>query len=174
MTQHPKYLRTLAIAPSTRGFGYAVVEGHDTLADWGVKTVEGDKNSESLARVERLIALYEPEIVVLQDTSTKTSRRAPRIKTLSKRILNLVGKRKIKVALFSHEQVRKVFFEDGKGTKHELAKIVAERFPEELGGKLPPKRKPWMTEDPRMDIFDAVALALVPRLKARTQKKPAN
>jgi len=26
--------------------------------------------------------------------------------------------------------------------------------------RLPPKRRPWMSEDPRMDIFDAVSLAV--------------
>jgi len=54
-----------------------------------------------------------------------------------------------------------VFFADGQGTKHALAEILAARFPEELGCRLPPKRRPWMSEDYRMDIFDAVALALV-------------
>ena len=32
----PKHFRILAIAPSTRGFGFAVLEGQDTLVDWGV------------------------------------------------------------------------------------------------------------------------------------------
>ena len=59
------------------------------------------------------------------------------------------------------EQVRRVFFANGQGTKHALAEILAKRFPEELGFRLPPKRRPWMSEDYRMDIFDAVALALI-------------
>jgi hypothetical protein len=33
-----------------------------------------------------------------------------------------------------------------------------------LASRLPPKRRPWENEDGRMDIFDAVALALVFRL----------
>jgi hypothetical protein len=56
---------------------------------------------------------------------------------------------------------------DGRGTKHALAEIIAKRFPEELGSRLPPKRKPWMSEDSRMNIFDAVALALLPHLCRR-------
>ena len=54
----PKYPRILAIAPSTRGFGFAIVEGLNTLVDWGVKNVEGDKNAGSLARVKAMIAPY--------------------------------------------------------------------------------------------------------------------
>jgi hypothetical protein len=61
--------------------------------------------------------------------------------------------------------VLQVFIPDGQGTKHELAEILAKQFPEELGSRLPPKRKAWMSEDSRMGIFDAVALALVFRLK---------
>jgi hypothetical protein len=47
-----------------------------------------------------------------------------------------------------------------------LAEILATRFPEELAPRLPPKRKPWISEDYRMDIFDAVALAIVLITKA--------
>jgi hypothetical protein len=56
--------------------------------------------------------------------------------------------------------VRRVFFGGAGGTKHALAEIIAHRFPDELGFRLPPKRRPWMSEDSRMDIFDAVALVL--------------
>ena len=54
-----------------------------------------------------------------------------------------------------------MFFADGEGTKHALAEILAKRFPEELATRLPPKRRPWTSEDYRMDILDAVALVLV-------------
>jgi hypothetical protein len=47
-----------------------------------------------------------------------------------------------------------------KGTKHVVAEVIAQRFPEELGFRLPPKRRAWMSEDSRIDIFDAAALAL--------------
>lgn len=165
-----KHSRILAIAPSTRGFGFAVLEGEETLVDWGVKTVKKkNKNTQSLAKVEELLAYYQPGMVVLEDTGTKHSRRSARIGTLSKRIITVAATRKISVALFSHEQVRKVFFADGKGTKHALAETLAKRFPEELGARLPPKRRPWMSEDYRMDIFDAVALVLMLRLKKAKQ-----
>ncbi|MES3031684.1 MAG: hypothetical protein V4699_00365 [Patescibacteria group bacterium] len=70
----------------------------------------------------------------------------------------LASTRKVKVSLFSRAQVRQVYFADDVGTKHALAEILAKRFPDELGHRLPPKRKPWMSQDSRMDIFDAVAL----------------
>jgi len=71
----------------------------------------------------------------------------------------------VKVRLFSRTQVKRVFFSEGHGTKQEVAERIAKRFPEELGFRLPPKRRPWMSEDYRMDIFNAIALALAYRLK---------
>jgi hypothetical protein len=153
-----QHYRILSIAPSTRGFGFAVLEDKDTLVDWGVKTVQGNKNANSLAKVEELIAHYQPEMLVLPDT--EGSRRSWRIKALSRKIIALAKTRKVSMKLFSQEQVRRTFFTDGKGTKHALAEIVAKRFPEELGSRLPPKRKPWMSEHYQMDIFDAVAVGL--------------
>ena len=160
-----KHFRILAIAPSTRGFGFAVLEEQETLVDWGVKTVKGDKNVQSLAKVEKLIAHYRPGVLVLEDASAKNSRRSPRIRKLCQQIIKMAATRKVSVALFSHDQVMKTFIADGQGTKHALAEIIAKRFPEELGSRLPPKRKPWMSEDSRMNIFDAVALVLILRLK---------
>ena len=42
--------------------------------------------------------------------------------------------------------------------KYEIAIAIAKRFPE-LAPRLPRLRKPWMSEDDRMSIFDAIGLA---------------
>jgi Holliday junction resolvasome RuvABC endonuclease subunit len=160
-TNLPKHPRILAIAPTTRGFGYAVLEGHKELVDWGVKSVTGDKNAECLKKVAEMIDHYNPDVMALEDTSSKRSRRSPRIKALTKRLVTVAEDHNIRAAPFSQEQVRGVFCGDAGGTKHALAEIIAERFPEELGFRLPPKRRAWMSEDSRMDIFNAVALALM-------------
>ena len=159
----PKYPRILAIAASSRGFGYALLEGQKLLVDWGVKSVTGDKNARSIEKVEALIAHYHPEVIVLEDAASKGSRRCPRIQMLTKDLTALAEPGAIKVLLFSQRQIRRVLFGAGRGTKHALAEIIAQRFPEEPGFRLPPKRRPWMSEDFRMDIFDAVALALMVR-----------
>jgi Holliday junction resolvasome RuvABC endonuclease subunit len=170
-SKNPKHFRVLAIAPSTRGFGFAVLEGPDVLADWGVKTVQGNKNVQSLAKVEELITHYRPGVMVLQDT--KVSRHAPRIKTLSQKIAALAATHGVGVELFSREQLRRGFFADGQGTKHAVAEIIAQRFPDELASRLPPKRKPWVSEHYQMGIFDALALAMVFRLKYAKRSRMA-
>lgn len=167
----PKYPRILAIAHSTVGLGFAVFEGQETLVDWGVKWVKGDKNIECLSRVEKLIVQYKPNVIVLEDTSDKDSKRGSRTKTLTKKIIALATSNKVKVTLFSQKQIRKAFFTEGEETKQALAEIIAKRFPDELAHQLPPKRREWDAENPRMGIFDAVALALTLQVRLKLRKK---
>jgi Holliday junction resolvasome RuvABC endonuclease subunit len=155
-----KQFRILAVAPSTRGFGFVVMEGEKTIIECATRTADvkkKDKNAQSITKLKKLLDFYQPGVLVLQDAEAKGSRRAPRIRQLIKQIVSLAQRRKIKVKLISRRNVAKFFFGNGKGTKHDVAKILAERFPEELGNRLPPLRRAWMTEDSRMDIFDAVA-----------------
>src|SRR6266516_1945216 len=85
----PKYPRILGIAPSTRGFGFALLEGLNTLVDWGVKSIEGDKNTGSVARVKAMIAHYAPDVMVLENTLARPFHRAERIRRLTKRIVSV-------------------------------------------------------------------------------------
>lgn len=161
MSENQKHPRILAIVPSPVGFGFAVLEGQEVLRNWGVKVVEGDKNRQSLLKVKELIAEYRPTVLVLEDIFTKESRRGSRTRALTKKILTLASNDKIQVKLFAKEQIRNAFFGEGKGTKHALAQIVSNRFPEELGHRMPPERRDWDSESSRMAIFVAVALALM-------------
>ena len=161
----PKRFRALAIAPSTRGFGFAVLEGQDMLVDWGVKTVKnGNKNVQSLQKIKELIVHNQPGVLVLENASARNSLRSPRIRRLCWQISRLAATHKVSVTLFSRDQVMKTFFLDGQGTKYALAEIVAKRFSDELSQTLPPKRKLGNSEDSRMSIFDAAALVLAFRL----------
>jgi hypothetical protein len=164
---NPNHFRILSIAPSTRGISFAVLEGRDTLVNWGAKAVQGkgNKNAKSLVKVEELLLRYQPDVLVLEDASAKGSLRYPRIRNLVPQIVKLAAKHKVKVKLFSREHVMQSFIPDGQGTKHALAEIIAGHFPEQLGSKLPPKRKAWMREHYQMGIFIVVALVLMLRLK---------
>src|SRR6266496_6608456 len=154
-----KDIRVLAIDPSTRGFGFAVLEGPNRLIDWGVKETKVNKNARSLKLIDDLIERYQPNVVVVEDYAGKGSRRCRRIQGLIKDISKLASKRNIKVRSFSRAKVKQAFSESGAVNKQEIAVTIANRFPE-LAPRLPRFRKPWMSEDYRMSIFDAVALAL--------------
>ena len=45
---YTKDIRVLAIDPSTRGFGFAVLEGPNRLIDWGVKETKTEQKRRTL------------------------------------------------------------------------------------------------------------------------------
>ena len=155
-----KYIRVLGIAPSSYGCGFAVMEGENTLVDWGVKRVEGgNKNVRCLSNVGNLIAHYRPSVIAIEDTRPKECRRSSRIRALIEKIAIMAKDERVKVKRCSRKQMNLEFLSDEQGKKHALAEYLAARFPEELRSRLPPKRRLWTSDDCRMDIFDAVALA---------------
>jgi hypothetical protein len=160
-----KDFRILAVALSFGGFGFVVMEGQKTIIEFGRRVADGDKNAQSLAKMKKLLNFYRPDVLVLQDVEAKGSRRYPRIKTLNRQIKRVAEKHKIKVKLISKKQLQDLLLGNSRGTKQEMAEVLAAQFPDELALRLPPKRKPWKSEDTRMDIFDAMALAVVFWLK---------
>jgi Holliday junction resolvasome RuvABC endonuclease subunit len=152
-------IRVLAIDPATRGFGFAVLEGPDRLIDWGVKETKTDKSRRSQRLIADLIDQYEPAMLVLEDYAGKGSRRCARVQHLIDAISELASQKNVRVKRISQGDVKRRFRELGAVTKYEIAVAIAKRFPE-LSPRLPRFRKPWMSEDYRMSIFDAVALGI--------------
>ena len=159
MTQN-KPVRILAIAPTARGFGYVVMEGSRRLVAFSNKSILKNKNERTLVWVEKFIRRYEPAVLVLPAVNAADTRRAKRIKQLHQRLVALATKSKLKVKLITGTKVRERLLGQIKGNKQSLAEALAGLFPIELAPRLPPKRKVWKSEDPRMDIFDAAGLAV--------------
>lgn len=151
--------RILAISPFTRGFGFAIMEGEGMLADWGTKPVPYGRDVEWSRKAERLILLYKPDIVIFQDFLVKGSTRSTRMRVVNSEMMTLARKHQVKVEALSRQEILKICFLSARGTKNEIAEIVAKKFPE-LSLRVPPKRRTWMSEDHRMSIFEAVGLAL--------------
>jgi Holliday junction resolvasome RuvABC endonuclease subunit len=154
-----KDIRVLAVDPSTRGFGFAVLEGAERLIDWGMKETKKNKNARSLKLIADLTDRYQPNVITVEDYEGKGSRRCRRIQTLIDGISTLASKQNITVRIFSRAKVKQAFSESGAVNKYEIASAIAKRFPE-LVPRLPRVRKPWMSEDYWMSIFDAVAFGL--------------
>jgi hypothetical protein len=70
---------------------------------------------------------------------------------------------------FSRADMRACF---GQIAKREIAEAIVREFPE-LEPRLPPVRKIWMSEDRRMNIFDAAALAMTFFHTKRQRKQAA-
>jgi len=152
--------RVLALDPSSRGTGFAVLEGPELLIDWGVKApAKEDKNAHAIQQVAELAEFYSPDVIAVEDYAGKGSRRCLRIQQLLKTIGDLAVQSGFTSYSYSRSVVKKVFTQYGAFNKHQIAAAIASQFPE-LAPWMPPVRKCWMSEDYRMSIFDAVAFAL--------------
>ena len=156
MNRESRYIRILSIDPCSKGFGFTVLETHPRLVDWGVARVWGSSKMEFLVRVDGLIERYRPHAVVLEELGAV--RRSPRTRERLAATEAHVRHRELAVLLVSRATAQLALVGDG-STKRAIALRLAEMFPE-LRPHLPPPRKPWMTEDERMSIFDAAALAV--------------
>jgi hypothetical protein len=159
MIPRRRYDLVLAIYPQSRGFAFALFEGWLAPVDWGVQEVRGaDKNARCLKRIDSLFALHVPDVLVLQDMSEQSTRRAPRIQELNRRIAELAERRGMLVHMYSRAQVIEYFARRSATTKQKIAETIAKHIPA-LNLYVPPARKPWMSEDARMGLFEAAALA---------------
>jgi hypothetical protein len=148
----------LAIAPTSRGFGYVVFENGKVPVDWGVKGARENKSRECLNKARALLERLHPvpSVLVLEDTDHVRSRRAKRIKGLIERIAALAGERGVRVVKYAREDVLRVF--GGEQSKHDVAETVTMAVPA-LAQRLPPRRRVWESEHHSMAIFEAAALA---------------
>lgn len=151
------YLRILSIDPTSKGFAWCLLESGRTLVDWGTVHVDPPHHENSIKRVTSLLEVFRPDMIAVEDC-TKDSRRSGRAPELILNIEKLARSRRVQASRISRKSVEELFAPAS--GKHEIALAIAEVFPE-LKLRLPRKRRPWMTEDERMNVFDAVSFALV-------------
>lgn len=155
-----RFKEALAVDPTTRGFAFAILERRGRLVDWGGKKAVGpDRNTRCARELVRLIRIYRPDVLVLENCTAYGSRRCSRIRLLLRHLENVAAGQGIPTKRISARFAREACANDPRATKHAVARALVARFPE-LARKLPPPRKPWMTEDGRINIFDAVGLAV--------------
>ena len=117
--QNTKVIRILAIVPSPRGFGHALVEGPSTLIDWGIKGAKGDKNTHCLKNLTQMIDRFSPAVLVLENLTGMEARRGERVQALVREIKQLADSRKLKVRLVLRKDVQRTFSPANKGTNHD-------------------------------------------------------
>lgn len=150
----------LAVDPTTKGFAFVVIED-GLLVDWGVRHAGPIKTSGSLKKLRLLLKQFTPDVLVLEDVNHNSSRRWRRIRQLVGIFAREGRRHHVNIRRVTRRQVQRYFAGYSVPiTKHRVALALAERFPE-LRERLPRVRKVWMTEDERMSIFDALAMAMV-------------
>jgi Holliday junction resolvasome RuvABC endonuclease subunit len=150
----------LAIQPFTRGYAFVLFEGPLSPIDWGIKEVRGsNRNARCLAAAETLMARMRPDILALEDFDGSFARRSRRIKRLQSLIANQAIGQSIDVRHYARECIRDCFKGVGAVTRYEIAQAIAAQV-QAFQNRLPPVRRLWEPEDPRMALFDAASLVL--------------
>lgn len=160
MKSRSRYNLVLSLYPNARGYAFVVFEGQLSPIDWGVKEVRGrHKRARCLLGVAALFERYRPGVLVLQDMSKHGTHRAKRMCELNAAFEEMAEEYAVPVRHYSRAQVRAAFAPFGLGTKQGIAETIAKHIPA-FDRHVPPRRKPWRSEDARMGLFDAAALAL--------------
>jgi hypothetical protein len=106
---------TLAIHPSTRGFGWVAFEGPFTPFDWGLVFARKDKNAVCLRRLEAMLGQFLPHTLVLEEFERRTSSRADRIAKLCRAVVSLAADRGVEVAIYAKGEVQACFANGDRG-----------------------------------------------------------
>ena len=149
------YITILAIVPKSRGFGFVVLEARGKLVAWGVARLYSAHQDEYLLRLEGLVLRYRVRILALE---AEKSRRGERAKQMIAQATQLASSRRLTTTFASRKHACKRIGLPS-ATKHELAARLAEEFPD-LAVHLPEPRKIWQSEDQRMLLFEAMAIAI--------------
>jgi hypothetical protein len=136
------------------------MEGPHRLIDWGVNRVPASAEGKLYAHVAALIQQYEPALIVLEDCSNRYCRRGARSRGIVEHIGAQVRAAGVHVEEVPWNAVRRLFARRGAWSKQEIANVLGKELPA-LEYRTPPVRKAWMSEDARMAMFDAVAMAYV-------------
>jgi hypothetical protein len=155
-----RYAFVLAVYLNARGFAFILFEGPLAPLDWSVRELRGPrKHTRCIGKIVAILDQYLPDVLILQDTSDQGTARAPRIAKINADIAALARARGLPVFAYSREKVRQAFASFGVTNKQALAEIIAKHIPA-FERYVPPPRKRWKSEDARMGLFDAAALAL--------------
>ena len=161
MNNFRRYVLVLSLYLNTRGLSFVLFEGSLSPYDWGIFEIRGQtKDNQIIDRVNRLFNQYVPDVLVMQDMGPGGTRRASRLEMLNQAIGGIAGQRGIPVFAYSRAEVYSEFQSQRFTNKQTLAELIAKSIPA-FERHVPPPRKPWMSEDARMGLFDAAALALL-------------
>jgi hypothetical protein len=137
-----------------------VLETPAELLDWGVKRRRHKDGPRGGAWVRNglpsLLAMWQPSLVVIKEPS---KHKTARMQRLLAGITREAGQRRIPVRCLPERAIRRAVGNESHVTKYAMASILCRHFPF-LASALPSPRRAWESEDYRMNMFAAVALAL--------------
>ncbi len=148
----------LALFPNFIGFGYALFNDENAALYCGMVSIRIRNTDSFIERVERMIKIYNPPIIVLPTATGKFNHKRERIQGLLAVISILADKYGIIVKVYSREQIRMAFQQHQADTKQKIAEKISECLPE-YKHRCPQRKKNSFTENYNQGMFDAMSLA---------------
>lgn len=144
--RRPRKVVGLAAANGKIGFAY-LSDGE--LLDWGLAVKASKSVEAAYDRAKAWLSFYRPDIVVVEEID-QHSRKGPHAKALIETFGGAAYRLRLKrVAVKRPRRYPNKYIE---------ARALADEFPQ-LEPWLPPPRKSWNPEKPRLIYFEALALA---------------
>jgi hypothetical protein len=152
--------RHLALEVRSRKLGFAVFQGSDLL-DWGARRYAAGAVGAAGAfeKLRSLLKLYAPHIVIARQTRRVHDESSEIAARRLYKIRMELRSRSIRLVVVNRRDVRRFFAQYGCRAKHDIASLIANRFPE-LKWRLPRRRKPWDSEAHAAAVFDAIGTAI--------------
>ena len=151
-----RVIRVLGIDPTSRGLCFAVVEGLDRLVAWGCHSISRKTENAIQDRLGALLDQYDPDFVAVEspDSQRKGAWALKVLESIALEALDFGAG----VRWVSSHEIRRVLWLQPGASRHQVASVLADRFPE-LASRLPSRRRPWQSEAHRMNVFDATGIA---------------
>ena len=148
----------LSLYPNMHGLGYVLFETELRAVDWGIKTARRRKHETAMKQTNSLLRAFSPQHIILPTRApvVSGSRRLHKISTDIALLAENVGSH---VHWYSRTDIKSCFAKHGAESKDAIVNVIARLLPE-FQQHVPPRRRIWMSEDYRMGLFDAVALAM--------------
>ncbi len=150
-------MRVIAFDLRYERLGYVVLDGTARLVDWDLTRFQSGAGH--VDRVRRLVSVFQPSVVVLRTIEKGSWRVRPGLRKIIRSIARRLHSAGVPTAHIRDAKVKSTFRQCAAVTKEEIARLIADCFPE-LAWQLPPRRRPWQSQNRRMSIFDAAALGL--------------
>jgi Holliday junction resolvasome RuvABC endonuclease subunit len=161
----------VALYPGRHGISYAVFQGAAYAVKTGVIRKTNRTHLDYLKLIEEeIVDVYFPDALVVKRIE-EDNPQLHRSQILVEDIVQSAARIGIPCKRYSREDIRKAFAGKGAITKDEIAQAIAIELPE-FKSCLPRPRKNFMHEHYRMQIFDAVALALTYFYEKERKDKP--
>ncbi len=140
---------------TTRGMAFAVTEGPRRLVGSGLHRIP-PSTSRAVKILDRVIRRAKPLFVAFDREGARHKRQRGRVFAGAvKKACDMHGVIVLEVA---NSQIR-ALSEKQRPTKWHIAEVIARHFPE-VARSLPPRRKPWQSEDDRIGLFMALAASV--------------